>query len=317
MSHDGCKHNHAHTPGSGHDHHHGHDHTHGHAGHSHAPKDFGRAFLGGIVLNIGFVLVETIYGFLANSTALLADAGHNLSDVLGLVVAWVGAAVARRAASERFTFGLGRASILAALTNAVLLLIAVGAIGWEVIQRFTHPEPVAGITVMVVAGIGILINGFTAWLFVSGHDDINIRGAYLHMAADAGVSAGVVVAGLIIWWTGWLWVDPVISLAILIAIVWSGWGLMRDSIALSLDAVPGFVDRAAVRAFLAGQPGVTAVKDLRLWPLSTTSAGLTARLVMPAGSPGDDVLHAIAEDLKENHRIGHATLQIERGEHQN
>jgi len=217
-------------------------HAHG-DGHVHAPASFGRAFAIGIGLNVGFVVLEAIYGVLGNSVALLADAGHNLSDVLGLVVAWVATVLAKRAPSARYTYGMKESSILASLFNAVFLLVAVGAIGWEAIQRFGEPAPVAGKIVMVVAAVGILVNGITAWLFASGaKGDINIRGAFLHMAADAAVSAGVVLAGLVILYTGWAWLDPAVSLGIVAVIVWSTWGLLRDSLAMSLAAVPPGID---------------------------------------------------------------------------
>jgi cobalt-zinc-cadmium efflux system protein len=229
-----------------------HDHSHDHAhGHSHAPADFGRAFAIGIALNTAFVVIEGLFGFFANSVALLADAGHNLSDVLGLVVAWVAAELAKRAPTTRFTYGLGGSSILAALFNSMLLLVAVGAIGWEAILRLMHPEPVGETVVIVVAIIGILVNGITAWLFVSGRKgDLNIRGAFLHMAADAAVSAGVVIAGFAILLTGWQWLDPLVSLAIVAVILASTWGLLRDSVAMTLSAVPAEIEPAAVRGAL-------------------------------------------------------------------
>jgi cobalt-zinc-cadmium efflux system protein len=288
-----------------------HDH-HGHAGHHHAPAGFGRAFALGIGLNTAFVIAEAVYGFLSNSTALLADAGHNLSDVLGLVVAWVAAHLARRPPTPRMTYGLRNSSTLAALANAVLLLVAAGAILLEAAQRLFEPEPVASLTVIMVATIGILINGFTAWLFASGrHGDLNIRGAYLHMAADALVSVGVVVAGLIMMQTGWLWVDPVTSIIIVVVIVWGTWGLLRESMAISLAAVPAGIDPAAVRSHLSGLPGVASVHDLHIWSMGTTDIALTAHLVMPAGHPGDHFLVTAGEELEHRFRIGHATLQIE------
>ena len=290
--------------------HHAHDH-HG-PGHSHAPASFGTAFAIGIGLNTAFVLIEAGYGLAANSMALLADAGHNLSDVLGLVVAWAAATLSKRAPTPRFTYGLRGSSIVAALFNAVFLLVAVGAIAWEAIGRLRTPEPVAGSTVMVVAAIGIVINGLTAWLFASGaKGDINIRGAFLHMAADAAVSAGVVIAGLVILSTGWLWLDPVVSLAIVAVIVWGTWSLLRDSLALSVAAVPPGIDPGAVREFLIGLPGVARLHDLHIWPVSTTETALTAHLVMPAGHPGDAFLIETAHDLNEHFGIGHTTLQLE------
>lgn len=308
-----------------HDHHgHSHDHSdhahddHAHHGHHHAPVDFGRAFLIGIALNTAFVGIEGLYGYLANSTALLADAGHNLSDVLGLVTAWIAAVLSKRAPTARYTYGLRNTSILAALANAVLLLIASGAILLEAVQRLIEPEPVKSVTIIVVAAIGILVNGATAWLFASGQKgDINIRGAYLHMIADAAVSAGVVIAGLIIMQTGWLWVDPLTSLVVVGVIVWSTWGLLRESTAMSLDAVPAFIDPLAVRAFLEKLPGVSSIHDLHIWPISTTETALTAHLVTPGGHPGDSFLIDICKQLQERFRISHSTIQIEISEQNN
>ncbi|MBN9600626.1 MAG: cation transporter [Afipia sp.] len=291
----------------------GHAHgAHGHAGHSHTPTDFGRAFVIGIALNTAFVAIEAGYGFVSNSTALLADAGHNLSDVLGLVVAWIAAVLSKRPPTPRLTYGLRNTSILAALTNAVLLLIAAGAILLEAIQRLIHPEPVASKTIIVVAAIGIVINGATALLFASGRkDDLNIRGAYLHMIADAAISLGVVLAGLVIMFTGWLWVDPLISLGIVGVIVWGTWGLLRESTAMSLAAVPKSIEPAAVRGFLAALPGVASIHDLHIWPMSTTETALTAHLVTPDGHPGDAFLISACSELDRRFGIGHATLQIE------
>ncbi|MGP9812987.1 cation diffusion facilitator family transporter [Rhodopseudomonas sp. NSM] len=308
---------HDHGRATGHDHPHEHPHGHGpgshsHGSHSHVPKDFGRAFAIGIGLNIGFVIVEAVFGWLGNSMALLADAGHNLSDVLGLAVAWIAAELSKRPPSQRFTYGLRGSSILAALFNAVFLLLAVGAIGWEAILRLFNPEPVAGVTMMVVAGVGIVINAATAWLFFAGRDsDLNIRGAYLHMVADAGVSAAVVVAGVAILFSGWTWIDPAVSLLVVGVIVWGTWGLLRDSTAMSLGAVPRGVDPAAVRAFLASRPGVTQLHDLHIWPMSTTEVALTCHLVIPSGAPGDAFLIEIAHELQHDFGIAHATVQIE------
>lgn len=291
--------------------HDGHAHSHGPGGHVHAPANFGPAFAIGIALNTAFVIIEAIYGYASNSTALIADAGHNLSDVLGLVVAWIAVVLSKRPPSPRYTYGLRGSSILAALFNAVFLLIAVGAIGWEAIWRLVNPEPVAEVTVMIVATIGIGINGFTAWLFASGRKgDLNIRGAYLHMVADAAVSAGVVVAALVIMFTGWLWLDPLTSLVIVAVIVWGTWGLLRDSTAMSLGAVPSNIDPVAVRGYLEKRPGVTQVCDLHIWPMSTTEAALTCHLVMPSGHPGDAFLVLAARDLNEQYNIQHTTIQI-------
>jgi cobalt-zinc-cadmium efflux system protein len=295
-----------------HAHNHDHDYHHAHHGHAHTPANFGRAFAVGIALNTSFVVVEAGYGFLSNSTALLADAGHNFSDVLGLVAAWIAAVLSQRPPTQRLTYGLRNASILAALLNAVLLLIAAGAIILEAIQKWLHPEPVASQIIIVVAAIGIGINGFTAWLFAAGRDtDLNIRGAYLHMAADAAVSAGVVLAGILILLTGRTWIDPLTSLLIVGVIVWGTWGLLRDSMAMSLAAVPSGIDPAAVRAYLAGLTVVTSIHDLHIWPMSTTETALTAHLVIPTGHPGDGFLMETCEQLRQRFGIGHATLQIE------
>jgi cobalt-zinc-cadmium efflux system protein len=295
----------------------GHAHVHQHADHdhhgrAHAPASFGTAFAVGIGLNLTFVIVEFGYGVLANSVALIADAGHNLSDVLGLVVAWIASVLTRRAPSSRYTYGLGGSSILAALFNSVLLLVAVGAIAWEAVLRLFQPEPVASGIVMIVAAVGIIVNGVTAALFASGRKgDLNIRGAFLHMLADAAVSAGVVVAGLVILYTGWLWLDPLASLVIVGVIVWTTWSLLRDSLAMSVDAVPASIDPQTVRSYLASCVGVAAVHDLHIWPLSTTENALTAHLVFPGGHPGDEFLAVAATELRQRFGIGHTTLQIE------
>ncbi len=303
----------------GHDHGHGHGHGHGHAhgghGHSHAPESFDRAFAIGIGLNIAFVAIEALVGLRIDSVALLADAGHNLSDVLGLVVAWGGTMLARTAPTKRFTYGLKGSTILAALTNALLLLVALGAIVLEASQRFASPAPTAGLTVSMVAGVGIAVNAVTAWMFARGRKgDVNIRGAYLHMAADALVSAGVVIAGLVIWRTGLTWIDPAVSIAIAILIFWQTWGLLRETIEMALSAVPRGIDFDHVDAALCGLPGVTAIHDLHIWPMSTTEPVLTAHLVMPGGHPGDRFLTDARELLHDRFGIGHATLQVETGD---
>lgn len=299
-----------------HDHAHDHNdhagHAHGPGGHVHAPASFGKAFAIGIALNTVFVVVEAIYGYASGSMALVADAGHNLSDVLGLIAAWTAAVLVKRAATPRYTYGLKGSSILAALFNAVFLLVAVGAIAWEAVLRLFNPEPVTEITVIVVATIGILINGATALMFASGRNsDLNIRGAYLHMVADAAVSVGVVIAAIVIMFTGWLWIDAVTSLVICVLIVWGTWSLLRDSTAMSLAAVPRGIDPIAVRAYLATCEGVADVHDLHIWPMSTTEVALTCHLVIPTGAPGDAYLMGIAGRLKRDFGIEHATIQIE------
>ena len=283
-----------------------HAHNHVHA------ADYGRAFAIGIVLNLGFVVVEAIYGFVAGSMALVADAGHNLSDVLGLVVAWAGAKMARTSASPRFTYGLKKASILAALINALLLLVAIGAIATEAIRRLFNPAQTDGAIVMAVAAVGIVINGATALLFARGREhDINIRGAFLHMSADAAVSATVVVAGFLILSTGQLWIDPVMSLAIAGVIFWSSISLLKESVWMSLAGVPAGIELEEVEAELASLDGVLAVHDLHVWPLSTSETALTAHLVAP-NAESDQLLGTARELLRTRFRIAHSTIQIER-----
>jgi cobalt-zinc-cadmium efflux system protein len=295
---------HAHNHSAGHSHH-GHHHGHSHEiGH-------GRAFAIGIALNLSFVAIEAGYGFWADSMALLSDAGHNLSDVLGLAIAWGAALLARRGATDRFTYGLRSSSILAALFNALLLLVAVGGIVWESVERLIEPAPVAAGTIMIVAGIGIVVNGFTAFLFMSGQHDLNIRGAFLHMVADAVVSLGVVLGGLYILWTGANWIDPVLSLVIAAVIVWGTWGLLKQSLALSLHGVPSGIAVPEVRKALEALPGVARVHHLHVWAMSTTEAALTAHLVMPGGHPGDRFLAETQRELKDRFGIEHTTLQIE------
>ncbi len=305
----------------GHVHDHGHDHAHGHShshagGHHHAPADFGRAFLIGIVLNTAFVVVEATYGWLSGSMALVADAGHNLSDVLALILAWGASVAAKRPARAHYTYGYKSSTILAALANAALLAAAIGIILFETVRRMFDPAPVEGMTMIVVAGIGIAINTATALMFLRGrHDDLNIRGAFLHMAADALVSLEVVIAGAAILLTGQTWIDPVTSLVIVAVIGWGTWGLARDSVRMGLHGVPKGIAEDRVRAYLAALPGVEAVCDLHIWPMSTTETALTAHLVMPQGHPGDAFLHDIARELAARHRISHVTVQIirERG----
>ena len=287
------------------------DHRHDPA-HGHAPANFGAAFAIGVALNFGFVVVEVIYGLFANSVALLADAGHNLGDVLGLGVSWLASELVKRAPTARFTYGLRGSSILAALFNAVILLVTVGGISWEAIKRLGAPAPVAGMTIMIVAAVGIVVNAVTASLFASGaKGDINLRGAFLHMASDAFVSAGVVLAGLVILLTGWLWFDPVVSLAVNAVIVWGTWGLLCDSLGMSMAAVPPGVDPTKVREFLSTRPGVSSIHDLHIWPMSTTENALTCHLVIPAGHPGDQFLQDLSSSLSKRFKINHSTVQIE------
>jgi cobalt-zinc-cadmium efflux system protein len=299
---------------------HGHaEHVHAHEqarqGHTHAPAHFGRAFAIAALLNIALVIAQVIYGVLANSVALLADAGHNFGDVLGLLLAWAAHVAARQPPTKRYTYGFRSASILAALLNALLLLVATGAIAWEAIRRLAEPGDVAGATVMLVAGIGIAVNGASAWLLMAGRKgDLNIRGAFLHLLGDAAVSAGVVVAAAGILWQGWNWLDPAASLVISVVIVWSSWGLLRDALKLSLNAVPAEIDPSDVRGYLETLPGVTQVHDLHIWAISTTETALSCHLVMPAGHPGDAFFAKLSLELHDRFEIGHPTVQIEIGD---
>lgn len=302
----------AHAHAHNHDHH-SHTHEHGH-GHHHAPADFGRAFLIGIILNTGFVLLEASAGLIFGSMALIADAGHNLSDVLALALAWIASIAAKRPASGRFTYGYKSSTILAALANALLLAVAIGAILFETMHRIMNPLEPQGLAMATVAGVGIAINAFTAWLFMKGQGDLNIRGAYLHMAADALVSLGVVLAGLAILATGWAWIDPAVSIVILAVIAWGTWGLARDSVAMGLLAAPAGIDLDAVKRYLAGLKGVAAVHDLHVWPMSTTEVALTAHLVMPGRPAPDSFLREVADSLEARFGVHHATLQIESGD---
>ncbi|MFT3954700.1 MAG: cation diffusion facilitator family transporter [Piscinibacter sp.] len=295
----------------GHAHEHGHSHGHGH-GHVHAPANFDRAFAIGIALNTAFVAIEAFYGWKVDSLALLADAGHNLGDVAGLVLAWAGAAAGRLRPSERHTYGFKRASILAAFANALLLLVAMGSLAWEAIGRLHSPQPTQGLTIIVVAAVGIVINGATALLFMRGGSDINLRGAFLHMAADALVSAGVVVAGVLTLTMGWSWIDPVASLVIALVIVVGTWGLFRQSLHLMVDGVPAHLNLVEVREFLASLPGVAQVHDLHVWAMGTAEVALTAHLVMPDGPADDAFLAAATERLRERFGIAHVTLQSSR-----
>jgi len=293
-----------------HDHDHDHHDAHGHH-HPAPPASFSRAFALGIGLNLAFVAVETFYGWQINSLALLADAGHNLSDVAGLLLAWVAALAGRLQPNARHTYGWRRASILAAFANAVLLLVAMGSLALEALQRLGTPEATQGWTIITVAAMGIVVNTATALLFMRGREhDLNVRGAFLHMAADALVSLGVVIGGALYLWQGWAWLDPVISLGIAAVIVVGSWGLLRQSLHLLFDGVPPHIDLPALHAWLAARPGVTRVDDLHVWAMSTTQIALTAHLVMPAGHPGDEFLRDTSAALHERFRIDHATLQI-------
>lgn len=290
----------------------GHGHDHGGLGHSHAPSSFGRAFLVAIALNTGIVVAEVAGGVLGGSVALVSDAAHNLSDVLGLLAAYAAMRLGRRAPSRRFTYGLGGSSILAALFNAVMLLLVTGALIVEAVQRLLAPEEVATGLVMATAGAAILVNALSAWLLAPrGTGDLNVRAAAAHLAADAAVAAGVVLGALLIRLTGWRWIDPALSLAINVIIVVATWRLLRESVALSLAGVPRSVEREAVRGYLAGLPGVAGLHDLHIWPLSTSETAMTVHLVMPDGHPGDGFLLEACRILRERHRIGHATLQVE------
>lgn len=307
-------HENAHAHEDDHAHEHGHDHKGGHH-HHHAPQaGQGRTFAIAVGLNMVIVIVQAVYGFIAHSTALLADAGHNLSDVLGLLLAWGAVWLGARKPSERYTFGLGSSSILASLANAALLLFACGAIVLEAVQRLFNPAPVAGLDVFVVATIGLVVNGFSAWLFMRGSkEDLNIRGAFLHMAGDAGISAAVAISGLVILFTGASWIDPAMSIVVVGVIVAGTWGLGRDAMRLAMAAVPPGVDKPRIEKYLADLPGVTDVHDLHVWALSTTENAMTAHIVMPAGHPGDVFVDSIVGTLRRDYAMHHATLQVEMG----
>jgi cobalt-zinc-cadmium efflux system protein len=290
---------------------HGHGHAHDH-GHSHVPKDFGFIFAVVTALNIGLVVLQVVFGVMANSVALLADAGHNFGDALALLLAWGAHVMCKATPTRRYTYGFRSASILAALANGVILLVATGAIAWEAIHRFSEADEVAGMTVMIVAALGIVINGVSAWLLMAGQaGDLNIRGAFLHLVGDALVSVGVVVAGGLILLTGWHWIDPAASLVISAVIVWSTWGLLRNAVNLSLAAVPHGINPDAVRAYLEGLPGVKCIHDLHIWAMSTTETALTVHLVMPKGQTGDEFLRQLSQELHHRFEIDHPTVQVE------
>lgn len=319
MPHDHSHQGHSHHGHShhGHDHHHGghRDHHHGPGGHSHAPKDFGRAFAIGAGLNIAFVAAEAIAGLVTGSLALLADAGHNLSDVLGLLMAWGAVVLSRRAPAGRRTYGLGKGTVLASLGNAGLLLLAVGAIVWEAVRRFGDPQPIEPGPVIIVAAIGVVINTATALMFMHGrHEDLNRRGVFLHMAADAAISLGVVLAGCLMLWTGWLWLDAAASLVIVAIITAGTWGLLKDAIAMALHAVPPGIDPAAVSDYLGKLPGVAALHDLHIWGMSTAETAMTVHLVMPGSRPDDAFYADVSHELRQRFGIHHCTVQVERGD---
>ena len=294
--------------------HHGHGHAHGHA-HSHTPPSNNAAFAIGITLNAGFVVAEVVYGLAAHSLALLSDAGHNLSDVFGLIIAWGAIHLCKSLPTRHRTYGLRRSSILAALTNAVVLLVVVVGIVIEAVGRLAHPQAVGGTTVMWVAAAGVVINTISALLFMAGREnDLNIRGAFQHMASDAAVSVGVIAIGFAIHFTGWQWLDPVVSILIGGIIISGTWSLLRESVNLALDAVPSNVDPGAVEKYLAGLDGVKSVHDLHIWGMSTTECALTVHLVMPEQSPRDKFLHEVCHELHEQFEIGHSTIQIEQGD---
>ena len=307
-------HEHGHDHAHDHSHGHAHGHAHGRGAHVHAPASFDRAFAIGVGLNVAFVVIELGFGLRTNSLALVADAGHNLGDVLSLVLAWAGTVLARREPTPRRTYGMRRFSILAAVANAGILLVAVGAILVEAVDRFRHPAPIAGAIVSVVAAVGIAINLGTALAFMRGRQhDLNIRGAFLHMLGDAAASAGVVVAGLLIAATGLLWIDPFVSLLLAALILWSTWGLAKDSVNLALDAVPAGIDPLEVGAMLRGLDGVVEVHDLHIWGMSTTDVALTAHLIRPCHGGEDAMLATATRLLRDRFGIAHATLQVEQG----
>ena len=292
-----------------------HDHDHGHHGHAHSPPGSNLVFAAGTALNLGFVAVEVGYGLKSNSLALLSDAAHNLSDVFALLIAWAAFQLGKSLPTKRRTYGLRRSSILAALANALVLLVVVGGIVWEAIGRLSQPEPVQPGIVMGVAAVGVAVNGLTALMFMAGRkQDLNINGAFLHMAADAAVSMVVLLAGLGILFGGWNWLDPAVSIAVGAVIIWSTWGLLWESLSLAMDAVPAGIDSGAVEAYLATLPGVATVHDLHIWGMSTTEVALTAHLVMPLPPADDQLLGVVCRELRERFNIGHVTIQIEHGD---
>jgi cobalt-zinc-cadmium efflux system protein len=305
-------HEHDHDHDDHHQHDHGHGHGHGH--HHHAPGDIGDwRYLIGIGLNLAFVVAEAVAGVISNSTALFADASHNLSDVLGLALAGGAVWLAKRPGGAQRTYGFNKATVFAALINGLVLVFVSGAIVWEAIQRFLEPAPVQSLTVMITAAVGVAVNGVTALMFMRGREhDANVRGAFLHMAADAVISVGVIVAGLIVALTHAQWIDPLASVIIVGVILWGTAGLLRDAIDMAMDAAPASIDVAAVRAYLGAQPGVSEVHDLHIWAMGASSSAMTAHLVMPEVADNDLFLQGLCKTMERKFRIAHATFQIER-----
>ena len=280
--------------------------------HTHEVKDFGKAFAIGIALNIVYIVIEVIYGLIVNSLALIADAGHNLSDVLGLIIAWVASYLVKKSATKKYTYGLKKSSVLAAFINAMILLVAIGIIIWEAIGRFAEPQQIEGTTIMIVAGIGVFINAVTALLFFSGRKhDLNIKGAFLHMAADAGISLGVVIVGLVLTFTNLYWLDPVMSIVIALIIFWGTWDLLKDSTSLALDAVPKEIDKDGVENYFDSMPQLKSFHDLHIWAMSTTETALTVHAVVEDGCSNNELIDKISEDMRHQFNIVHTTIQFE------
>lgn len=286
--------------------------SHGHQNVHLAGPDYGKAFAIGVALNAAFIIVEVVFGLLSNSLALIADAGHNLSDVLGLLLAWGAAILVKKSATENYTYGFKKSSVLAAFLNAMILLVAIGIIIWEAVQRFANPQPIQGPTVMLVAGIGVMINTITALLFYSGRkSDINIKGAFLHMAADAAISLGVVIVGLVLTFVPWYWLDPVVSIVIALVIFYGTWGLLRDSVNLSLDAVPKNIDKVGIENYLNSLPEISGFHDLHIWAMSTTETALTVHVTLCAECDRNQLIQKISDDLRNAYQIAHTTIQVE------
>jgi len=280
--------------------------------HTHEVKDFGKAFAIGIALNVVYIVIEVIYGLIVNSLALIADAGHNLGDVLGLVIAWVASYLVKKSATKKYTYGLKKSSVLAAFLNSMILLVAIGIIIWEAIGRFADPQPIEGTTIMIVAGIGVLINALTALLFFSGRKhDLNIKGAFLHMAADAGISLGVVIVGLVLTFTDLYWLDPVMSIVIALIIFWGTWDLLKDSTSLALDAVPKDIDKEGVENYFDSISQLKSFHDLHIWAMSTTETALTVHAVVEENCGRNELIDKISKELKDKFNIVHTTIQIE------